>query len=201
MMRSIAHRVVLVRHPGTHSRAVHGIEAHVKWARGAVLVLRYVLTGDLVRLRIPLPGPPRRANRLWQHTCFEAFISTTGSLEYHEFNFAPSGEWAAYFFRRYREDALRAEAKVVPMITVHRAEESLEIEIVLDLDGVPGRLSDARLRLGLSAVVEEQGGTFSYWALKHPPGNPDFHHPDAFALEIEPLDRKSLQESVVSNTK
>jgi hypothetical protein len=39
-------------------------------------------------------------------------------------------------------------------------------------------------RLGLSAVVEEKNGVLSCWPLKHPPGKPDFHHPDAFALEL-----------------
>jgi hypothetical protein len=34
-------------------------------------------------------------------------------------------------------------------------------------------------------VIEEVSGVFSYWALNHPPGEPDFHHPDAFALELE----------------
>jgi hypothetical protein len=41
------------------------------------------------------------------------------------------------------------------------------------------------LQLALSAVVEDEQGLLSYWALKHPPGRPDFHHPDAFALELE----------------
>ncbi|MBI3061386.1 MAG: hypothetical protein HYY83_05345 [Deltaproteobacteria bacterium] len=36
-----------------------------------------------------------------------------------------------------------------------------------------------------AARAPAQDGTISYWALKHPPGKPDFHHPDAFALEIE----------------
>ena len=34
-------------------------------------------------------------------------------------------------------------------------------------------------------VIEEVSGRKSYWALKHAPGRPDFHHPDAFALEVE----------------
>jgi len=38
-------------------------------------------------------------------------------------------------------------------------------------------------------VVEELDGSHSYWALRHPPGKPDFHHSDAFALEIQrPVD-------------
>ena len=36
--------------------------------------------------------------------------------------------------------------------------------------------------IGLSAIIEEEDGTISYWALAHPPGRPDFHHPDCLAL-------------------
>jgi hypothetical protein len=24
----------------------------------------------------------------------------------------------------------------------------------------------------------------SYWSLEHPPGKPDFHHPDGFTMEL-----------------
>jgi len=41
-----------------------------------------------------------------------------------------------------------------------------------------------RWRVALTAVIEETNGTKSYWALKHPPGKPDFHHADGFALEL-----------------
>jgi len=37
----------------------------------------------------------------------------------------------------------------------------------------------------LSAVIEEESGTLSYWALRHAPGRADFHHPDGFALELD----------------
>jgi hypothetical protein len=33
-------------------------------------------------------------------------------------------------------------------------------------------------------VIEETNGRLSYWALAHPPGKPDFHHSDCFALEL-----------------
>jgi hypothetical protein len=36
-------------------------------------------------------------------------------------------------------------------------------------------------------VVEDEAGAFAYWALKHPPGKPDFHHPDAFALVLDEI--------------
>jgi hypothetical protein len=38
--------------------------------------------------------------------------------------------------------------------------------------------------MGISAILVERDGRKSYWALAHPPGEPDFHHPDCFALEL-----------------
>jgi hypothetical protein len=35
-----------------------------------------------------------------------------------------------------------------------------------------------------AAVLEERNSNTSYWALVHPPGAPDFHHADGFALEL-----------------
>jgi len=35
-------------------------------------------------------------------------------------------------------------------------------------------------------VIEEKDGAKSYWALAHPPGAPDFHHRDCFAIELAP---------------
>jgi hypothetical protein len=34
-------------------------------------------------------------------------------------------------------------------------------------------------------VIEDADGSLSYWALAHPPGRPDFHHTEAFALDLE----------------
>ena len=46
------------------------------------------------------------------------------------------------------------------------------------------QVSSAAWRLALTAVIEETGGAKSYWALKHAPGKPDFHHADGFVLEL-----------------
>ncbi len=42
----------------------------------------------------------------------------------------------------------------------------------------------ADCEIGISAVIEETDGTKSYWALAHPPGKPDFHHPACFAATL-----------------
>jgi len=53
------------------------------------------------------------------------------------------------------------------------------------------------LRLALAAVVEDERGMLSYWALRHPAGKPDFHHPDAFALELELPQMEAVNESAM----
>ena len=80
----------LERHPASDCTALRSVEACV--SRNPLRVT-YVLEGDIERLRIPPPRPPRIAERLWQHTCCEAFIARMGLPGYHEFNFSPSGEW------------------------------------------------------------------------------------------------------------
>ena len=39
--------------------------------------------------------------------------------------------------------------------------------------------------LGPGFRIEDEAGALSYWALRHPPGKPDFHHPAGFALELD----------------
>ena len=66
----------------------------VRRSAGAELQMTFRLDGDIPRIRVSPPGVPRIATQLWRHTCFEAFIAVEGQPAYHEFNFAPSGEWA-----------------------------------------------------------------------------------------------------------
>jgi hypothetical protein len=165
----------LERHPATSCAALRGIKVSIK-RKPEKLQVAYVLEGEIDRLRIPPPRPPRVAERLWQHTCCEIFIAREGALGYREFNFSPSGEWAACSFASYREGSLLVE--VVPEIIVRRAPERLELAA-----SIPVKEKE-RLLLGLCAVVEEANGALSYWALRHAPGKPDFHHPDAFAMKL-----------------
>jgi len=151
-----------------------------------MLSLTYLLKGDNARIKVPPQRTPRRADRLWEHSCFEAFVGELGKPEYCEFNFSPSREWAAYRFRDYRDGGPMDDDGLEPKIAVRREAETLAIDAVMRLDRLLTIAQGARLRLGLSAVLEDTDGRLSYWALKHPPGKPDFHHPDGFMLEIQP---------------
>jgi hypothetical protein len=122
-----------------------------------------------------------------------------GKPEYCEFNFSPSGEWSAYSFRRYRDGAPLQDGELAPEITARSADDRLDLDATIHLHRLPMMPHNACLRLGLSAVIEEENGVLSYWALKHPPGRPDFHHPDGFALEIEPPEVEVVEEARTEN--
>jgi hypothetical protein len=178
--------VTLVCHPETRSAFARGVWVRVRHAPAGSLALTFAVEGEIGRLRIPLPCATRRAERLWEHTCFEAFVAARSARAYYELNFAPSGEWAAYAFRTYRQGEMLAQA-LDPNVVVRRAEGRLELDALIRLELLAG-LPSARLRLALSAVLEDERGALSFWAIQHPAGKPDFHHPDAFALEIGPPD-------------
>jgi hypothetical protein len=163
---------------------VQEVKVHLRRLQDGTLAFTYMLKGDLARLQIPPSRPSARIDGLWRHTCFEAFISASGNSAYQEFNFSPSGEWAVYHFRGYRDSLPLEEGEMAPQIVTRRVENGLEFDARIRLKPL---LTIQSLRLGLSAVIEDDTGTLSYWALKHPPGKPDFHHPEAFALEVAPL--------------
>ncbi|MBI4292314.1 MAG: DOMON-like domain-containing protein [Betaproteobacteria bacterium] len=185
MASSPGHTVTLTCHPDAHGEAVRRIGARVARTPGGTLAITYIIEADIDRLRVPAPRPPAIAQRLWQHTCCEMFIARKDSPAYHEFNLAPSGEWAAYAFDRYRDGALLPEEALEPHVVVRSTREELELDAVIRLDRLSRTYAETPLLLALSAVIEDEDGSLSYWALRHPPGAPDFHHPHAFALELE----------------
>lgn len=147
------------------------------------LRLRYSLDADPEQLRLPAPiASAGRADELWRHTCFEVFVAQDPSPAYHEFNFSPSGEWAAYAFTAYRAGMTPLPLQHAPQRCWQRAAGRLELVATLPAEALSA--GAGALRLALSAVIEEQSGTITHWALKHPAGKPDFHHPESFALKL-----------------
>lgn len=175
---------VLTAHPSTPNDAVRSLAVQLRAEEPGILVFQYSLVADMFRIRVPLPGAGRRADTLWEHTCFEAFVAPADAPGYHEFNFSPSLDWAIYRFSAYREGMSRAERGGAPEISVRRCDGGLELESMVRL-GHLAELRDARhLRIAIAAVIEDDAGGLSYWGLRHAPGKPDFHHPNGFALEV-----------------
>jgi hypothetical protein len=160
-------------HPDTPAKNVTSIEVSVERAGGRLL-LRYSAECVLMKLALADPAEPSRTDDLWKSTCFEAFI---GHGSYSEFNFSPSSEWAAYDFESYRAGMRNRMQSSDPQIGLDGSENHFGLEATIDVSGLAGQLA-------LSAVIEETDGTKSYWALAHPPGAPDFHHPTCFAATL-----------------
>jgi len=88
-------------------------------------------------------------------------------------------------FSGYRDGAPLPDDRVAPRVSVRRDGDRLTVEAVVDLGRLAAAYTTAPLRLALAAVIEAEDGALSYWALRHPPGRPDFHHADGFALVLE----------------
>lgn len=159
---------------------------------GPCLQLHYQLCGDVARLRLPAPAQPGPADGLWQHTCFEAFVGVQGQSAYREYNFSPSGQWAAYRFHDQRQRDPAPDAPEPPRIELQRGPDSLTLQACLPLAALPPASSGQPWDLGLSAVIETRDGQLSYWALQHPAERPDFHHrggwqsPTALPAQLSP---------------
>lgn len=130
------------------------------------------------RFAIPEPSESKRADELWRTTCFEAFLRVDGEEAYREWNFAPSGEWAAYDFASEREGKTNAEV-AAPYVRVEDNLTWWALAATIAVEASPNWV------LGLSAVLKEKDGTKSYWALAHPKDEkPDFHDPACFAARL-----------------
>ncbi len=171
-------------HSSTPAPAVRGIGARVARTADGTLELSFMLDGRIDQLRVPGPRLSRMGHELWRHTCFETFVRVDGVAAYHELNFSPSTEWAAYAFRSYRDGGPLDDA-LAPRLAVHATADRLALEASVALERLSAAYRTATLRLAVTAVVEDAAGRVSYWSLRHPAGKPDFHHADAFALRVE----------------
>ena len=179
------HWIDLKCHPSTRTETVRAVQVHVRRS-ASELRATFRLDGDLDRISIPTPGAPRIGTELWRRTCFEVFIAVDGQTAYHEFNFAPSREWTVYAFTGYRKGGPVANEMLRPDIAVRISGNQLELDSCVRLDALSAIHPRAAFRIGLAAIIEASDGTLSYWALRHPAGQPNFHDADGFALLLEP---------------
>jgi hypothetical protein len=179
-----AQRSVLLAHPDSACPAISAILVEARLAARAQLSCHYALQGDIGRVRLSDSPRATRTDGLWRHTCFEVFVAAAPMAGYYEFNFSPALAWAAYRFEDYRHGMTPASLAQAPRLRVQRTPGGLELAATLDLAGLADLAAAPRLHLALAAVVEDEGGRLAYWALRHAPGMPDFHHRDGFTLEL-----------------
>ena len=214
---------VLVAHDTTPPRAVSSVYCTSIWRNAGEWKLDFMVAAPPSALRLPAATAAQRTDGLWHHTCFELFLLDPADGSYLEFNFSPSGEWAAYQFDGYRSGMRELDVTAPLILTsdptqIHLAwsahlrklglDEQVAAKLAEPLPSLaaniqhywlsarfehPGLWRGITCRAGLSAVIEEADGTKSYWALAHPPGKPDFHRAEGFALELPPAGRRRGQ--------
>ena len=111
-----------------------------------------------------------------------ARITTAEALpdgRYREFNFSPSGQWAAYDFHGYRTGMSEYEPAAAPRIETDQGLSVSTLTVFLP----ESEFADVQFA-ALCAVIEEQGGQKSYWAARHAGEKPDFHNPACFILPV-----------------
>jgi hypothetical protein len=173
--------VSLMCHPQSDAVGIAAIDVTATLGQGGEIKLVYRVTGALEALKIADRAIPNRADGLWKNTCFELFVGNSEDKSYLEYNFAPSGQWAAYQFSGYRAGMTELETRA-PIMSMAQSVDVLTVFVTLY---VPYTERHADLWVGISAVVVTKSGEISYWALAHPVGSPDFHHKDCFALKLE----------------
>lgn len=167
----------LIAHPDSPPDRIQKVTVRWGRVRDGRMMLRYRLDG-CDGLVVTAQMPPSRADELWTTTCCELFVSQGGG-RYREYNFSPSGQWAAYDFSGYRTRIGNLEPHSWPEISIDRGRSVFTLTVFLP----EAEFAGAECAM-LSMVVEEQGGRLSYWAARHAGTKPDFHNPACFVLPV-----------------
>ena len=168
---------------------VTGIAVSGSLDAAGLLELAFQLHGNLQQLRLPVGSgiaahSTARRDQLWRHTCLELFARAADTAGYLELNFAPNGDWAAYQFDDYRSGQRNVETSDGTVSLQQQSEHVLLVRVSVVVPAMATTPRVAAWQLGLAAVMEESDGNLSYWALRHPRGQPDFHDPAGFGYAL-----------------
>lgn len=170
---------LLTAHPAHPPLKVASVQARIIGADESWLRVRWRVESAQA-LVVPAFAGKGRADELWKTTCFELFLKPISGEAYCELNLSPSERWNAYDFDGYRAGMRERPFPREPECTMRQGSSFAIFDAAIPVGGLPS--SDCAM--GLAAVIEEQGGTLSYWALVHPEGKPDFHAAACFAVAL-----------------
>lgn len=175
----------LIAHPAHAPHGVSSVEARIIGADDNWLRLRWRIEGAHGLVVPPFAGKGR-ADELWKTTCFELFVMPGSGPAYAEFNLSPSERWAAYDFAAYRDGMAERPVDREPQTMIRQGSRFAIFDASIPLTALPA----GECRMNLAAVIEEEGGALSYWALAHAGDKPDFHDPACFAATLPAADRR-----------
>ncbi len=151
------------------------------------LTITYALFGDLKDVLIAADSNVSsniagRKHGLWEETCFEFFLGIKDSPSYWEFNLSPSGHWNVYSFEGYRQGMQEEILFTELPFTVQFPTDGLVTAVSINLDKFAP--PDQIIQVGITSVIKQKDGSFSYWALAHKGEEPDFHLRKSFVIEL-----------------
>jgi hypothetical protein len=147
------------------------------------LLIQYTLLGAIEQVAIPHSSKaPTRKTELWEHTCFEFFLSIKNSPSYWEFNLSPAGDWNIYRFDDYRQGMQEEPAYLALPFSTEIESDAFSLSLKVDLDEIipMGRV----LEVGISTVTQLKDDKITHWALTHPGTKADFHRRESFTIEL-----------------
>jgi hypothetical protein len=181
----------LVPHPAFGAGPLRSLHATPSLDRNGRVTVEFAAHGELSRLRLPPASTaPQRCADLWRHSCFELFARRGAERGYMEFNFAPSGDWAAWVFDDYRSGGRELEPARIG-ITARNVDTggwSLRAQAELGAQAAAPDSAGSPVTwwLNLAAVIEAEDGGLSYWAVHHAGERPDFHDRSSFRVPLQP---------------
>jgi len=169
----------LTAHPARPAGRVREVNVTVMYPGAGEMLLRWRIVGAQDVIFPPYSGSGR-ADDLWKTTCCEMFIDLGGGA-YREFNFSPSGRWAAYDFASYRVPLGNTELRDSPVVSFERGSEIAVATVKVPVKALAGARHGT-----FAAVIEENGGVTSFWANAHRQADPDFHDASCFTSDFAP---------------
>lgn len=166
-------------HPAHPPALVRGVEARVLAFDHLWLRIRWRVLGA-GKLVVPAFAGKGRADGLWETTCFEAFLMPVGGESYIELNLSPSERWNIYDFSDRRAGMAERPMPREPECIMRKGTDIAIFDGAIPASGLPHEA----MACGFTAVIEEDGGIKSYWALSHSGDAPDFHDPSCFAYAL-----------------
>lgn len=173
--------VPLTPHPDTPPRAIGSVVCSISWQGPGNWCFNYIIGEPPEALLLPPAVVPARADGLWQRTCFELFLKRPGEPGYCEFNFSPSGEWAAYRFDEYRAGMAQLEVKPPRITSTDPAQFAAGMTAHLTALGIDAETAKMMAEMGAGGIGS---GPVSNYALNARLEDPAYDSPGPWVAAI-----------------
>ena len=151
------------------------IEAEIE-IKNQKLYLQFSLLGSTDIYTFESFKAIKRADNLWEKSCFELFIANRISNAYWEINISSTGEWNLYQFDAYKQGMREIELTTQPLIQTQQDQDSFTISFELDIAEL--NLSDS-LNINLATILLTKENSRTFWTI-NPVEKPDFHNQNGF---------------------